>query len=59
VETFTKGLKNVYVQVRIQADTNGGIFTDSLYYPAEDWAKTSADEVQKTIDQRVGKWGKQ
>lgn len=53
---FTKGLENVFIQVRIKQETKDGMFNDSLYYSADEWAKMSAEAVQTAINDRVAKW---
>lgn len=55
-QNFNKGIKDVYVQVRIKADIAGGQFTDSLYYASEEWSKITAEDVQKAIQNRISKW---
>lgn len=55
-QNFNKGIKDVYVQVRVKADIAGGQFTDSLYYTSEEWLKITAEDVQKSIQNRISKW---
>jgi hypothetical protein len=56
--TIGKGLDNVYVQVRINKEVGNSEFTDSIYYSAEEWEKTSKEDVQKSIQARIDNWMK-
>lgn len=53
---FTKGVENVYVQVRIKKETKDGMFTDSIYYPADEWFNKTPEEVQSAVQGRVDNW---
>jgi hypothetical protein len=57
-KSFTKGIENVYVQVRVNRQTTDGMFTDSIYYTADEWSKMKAEDVQKAIQARVDNWEK-
>ncbi len=57
-QNFSKGLKNIFVQVRIKEETGSGEFTDSIYYSADEWSKLTETEVKKAIQGRVDNWVK-
>jgi hypothetical protein len=57
-QSVSKGISNVFVQVRIKQDTKDGQFTDTLYYSSAEWAKLSAADVQKAIQGRIDNWAK-
>jgi hypothetical protein len=55
-QNIGKGIDGVFVQVRINKETQDGQFTDSLYYSADEWAKATSEDVQKAIQNRVDNW---
>lgn len=57
-QTISKGIDNVYIQVRIKKETKDGIFTDSLYYPSDEWSRKTTEEIKQVIQTRVDNWAK-
>jgi c-di-AMP phosphodiesterase-like protein len=58
VQNVSKGIKNVYVQVRIKEQVGDGEFTDSMYFTAEEWSKKSEEDIKNAIQGRVDGWKK-
>jgi len=50
--------QQLYIQVRIQAETKAGVYQDAIYYPKEDWdsGKVNQDTIDAEVKRRCDIW---